>query len=136
MNAESIELTVSLPARPEEIYTAWLSSRGHTEMTGGPAQTSADPGAAFTAWGPYIRGRNLALDEGRRIVQAWRTLDFPADAPDSQVEVELVPEGEGTRLRLRHSNIPAGQGARYEGGWQERYFTPMARYFAARRSAT
>ena len=66
----------------------------------------------------------------RRIVQTWRTKDFPADAPDSLLELTLTAVPEGTRLDLAHSRIPRGQGVRYHSGWHERYFVPMARYFA------
>jgi hypothetical protein len=30
---ESITLTAILPASPEDIYNAWLSSEGHSQMT-------------------------------------------------------------------------------------------------------
>ena len=65
----TIEFTVSaeIPAAPQEIYDAWLSSEGHTAMTGGEANVSAAPGAEFDAWDGYISGRNVELDAGKRI---------------------------------------------------------------------
>jgi len=44
-----------IPASPQAIYDAWLSSDGHEKMTGGkPAQMSAEQGGAFTVWNGYI----------------------------------------------------------------------------------
>lgn len=127
---DAIRLCTTLPASPAEIYSAWLSSAGHTAMTGGKADIRADVGAPFSAWGGYIQGTIRALDPDQRIVLSWRTKDFPADALDSQLEITLQAVPEGTRLDLSHQQIPRGQGPRYHSGWHERYFTPMARYFA------
>jgi activator of HSP90 ATPase len=119
-----------IPASPQEIYDAWLSSDGHEKITGGkPAQMSAQEGAAFTVWNGYIRGRNLKLEPSRRIVQSWRTTKFSAADPDSQIEVLLEPAAGGTRITVRHSNVPDGHTSYRDGGWQRSYFDPMKEYF-------
>ncbi len=127
---DTIRLSTTLPTTPADVFSAWLSSSGHTAMTGGKAAIRSEIGSAFSAWGGYIEGVIQALDPDRRIVQTWRTKDFPADAPDSLLELTLTAVPEGTRLDLAHSRIPRGQGVRYHSGWHERYFVPMARYFA------
>jgi len=130
-----LEFVVStlLPATPEEVYRAWLSSEGHTQMTGSPASVSARVGGKFTAWDGYIHGKNLTLQKGRRIVQSWRTTEFSADDPDSRIEVTLDQLGNQTRLTLHHSGLPP-DGGQYEQGWVESYFQPMKEYFEARRA--
>ena len=131
----SFEFSVSdtIPASPQAIYDAWLDSQAHAEMTGRKAaQISAAPGAAFTVWDGYITGRNLALAPGRRIVQSWRTTKFAEDEPDSQIEVLLEAAANGTKVTVRHSNVPDGHTSYRDGGWQRSYFEPMKRYFRAR----
>jgi activator of HSP90 ATPase len=123
------ELTVVLPATPEEIYAAWLSGKGHAALTGSPAQVDGKVGGKFKAWDGYISGRTLELEPGRRIVQAWRTSEFPDDAPDSRLEIVLEPANDGTKLTLIHSDIPVDQVESYRHGWQESYFDPMQEYF-------
>jgi activator of HSP90 ATPase len=119
-----------IPASPQEIYDAWLSSDGHEKITSGkPAQMSAQEGAAFTVWNGYISGRNLKLEPPRRIVQSWRTTKFSAADPDSQIEVLLEPAAGGTRITVRHSNVPDGHTSYRDGGWQRSYFDPMKEYF-------
>jgi activator of HSP90 ATPase len=127
----SFTLTDTIPAKPEQIYQAWLDSRGHTAMTGSAAEAAATEGAPFTAWGGYISGRNLTLESGRRIVQAWRTTRFTPADPDSQIELLLEPVPEGTKLTLHHTNVPDGHAGYQAGGWQEHYFEPMKRYFGS-----
>ncbi len=125
-------LTDVISATPRQIYDAWLDSQGHTAMTGSAAEATPMDGGTFTAWGGYISGRNLLLEPGRRIVQAWRTTRFTADDPDSQIDVLLEPVAEGTKLTLHHSNVPDGHSGYQNGGWQEHYFEPMKRYFTAK----
>jgi activator of HSP90 ATPase len=74
----------------------------------------------------------VALEPGRRIVQAWRTSEFAASHPDSEIEVSLEPADGGTRLTLLHRNVPDGQLGYEHGGWQESYFDPMKEYFSGR----
>ena len=121
-------LTTTIQAPAKEIYTAWLSSEGHTNMTGAEAEISDQAGAGFTAWDGYIEGKNILLEPYRRIVQSWRTSEFEG-AADSQVEVLLQEEEGNTILTLIHTQLPA-DGEQYIKGWQDFYFEPMKTYFA------
>ena len=123
------EVSDVLPATPDEIYAAWMSSDGHGAMTGAEAHVDPRVGGDFDAWDGYITGRTLALEPGRRIVQSWRTSEFDDTHEDSQIEVLLEPVEEGTRITIRHTNVPDGQTGYEEGGWQESYFDPMREYF-------
>lgn len=124
------ELSTIIPASPDEIYHAWLDSAIHAAMTGGGAEVSDQVGGLFEAWDGYISGTNLELEPGRRILQAWRTVEFASDEEDSRLEVLLEPAEGGTKLTLRHSQLPP-HGEQYEQGWIDSYFEPMKAYFAA-----
>jgi len=123
------KLSVTLKASAREVYDAWLSTDGHTKMTGSAANVEGRIGGAFSAWDGYIFGKTLELEAPRRIVQAWRTTEFPEDAPDSRVEI-LLEEAKGkTKLTLIHSDMPEDQVEAYQQGWKDFYFTPMKEYF-------
>ena len=122
-------LTETFSATAEVIYNAWLSTNGHTQMTGNPAKVDGKVNGAFTAWDGYIWGTFLELEKNKRIVQAWRTSEFPEDAEDSHVEVLLEESNGKTKLTLIHTNIPEGQD-RYKQGWEDFYFKPMREYFS------
>ena len=47
-------LKTTIDATAQDIYTTWLSSKGHTAMTGADANISAVVGKKFTAWGGYL----------------------------------------------------------------------------------
>jgi uncharacterized protein YndB with AHSA1/START domain len=131
MTMESIRVSAVLPAEPERIYRAWLNSREHTAMTGGAASIVPIVGGRHTAWDGYIEGDTLELEENRRISQTWSTTEFPEGAPASRVEILFEAEDGATRVTVVHTDIPEGDGARYEQGWVEFYFAPMRKYFKA-----
>jgi uncharacterized protein YndB with AHSA1/START domain len=134
MALDSLRLIAILPASPADLYAAWLDSREHSEFTGDTATIEPGVGGAHSAWGGYIMGRHVELEPGKRIVQTWRTTEFPDDAIDSRLELVFEPKGDGssTTLTLIHTHIPAGQGAQYKDGWGEHYFEPMRAYFRER----
>lgn len=123
-------LTAEFNGSAEKIYNAYLSTQGHTQMTGSPAKVDGRADGEFTAWDGYIWGTFLELEENKRIIQAWRTSEFPEEAEDSRVEIllEEIATGETlamTRLTLTHTNIPEGQAESYKTGWEDFYFKPM-----------
>jgi activator of HSP90 ATPase len=127
--SKPLELTATFPTDPLDVYDAWLSGERHAAMTGAAATSEPHVGGEFTAWDGYITGRHVELEPATRIVQAWRTGDFPADAPDSLVEVLFAETPQGTTVTLVHRDTPDGQSAQYEAGWLEFYFEPMQQYF-------
>jgi activator of HSP90 ATPase len=127
---ESFTVSTTLPASPETIYNAWLSSEGHTAMTGSPAEVEAEIGGDFKAWEGYIWGKTLEMEPHRRILQAWRTSEFPDDSPDSRVEIRFEESSDGVKVTLTHTDIPEGQADNYKQGWEDFYFTPMRKYLS------
>lgn len=102
-------------------------------MTGSEANVEARVGGKHTAWDGYITGTTVSLAPGKRIVQSWRTSEFTEQHRDSRIEITLEPAGAGTRLTLRHTDVPVTQAADYKSGWVDNYFEPMKAYFAMRR---
>lgn len=123
------ELKTTISASAREIYTAWLSSQEHSDMTGGEASASDKVGDRFTAWDGYIEGENLELEPYTRILQSWRTSQFEADEGDSQIEILLNEIDGQTELTLIHTNVPES-GEHYIKGWDNHYFQPMKAYFS------
>jgi activator of HSP90 ATPase len=122
-------MSAVIPATVSEIYTAWMSSEGHAAMTGSPANVDGNVGGTFTAWDGYIFGSTLELEPQQRIVQGWRTSEFPDDAPDSHLEIVFEEVAKGTKVTLTHSDMPEDQVNSYRQGWEDFYFKPMKEYF-------
>ena len=128
---DSFELEMIVAAEPQRVFSAWLDAKEHAAFTGG-GEAIVEPwsGGRFTAWEGYIHGILLGVDPGKRIVQTWRTSEFPPEYRDSRVVVEFEAARGGTRVRIRHGELPPSQVKKYEKGWMEHYLKPLARYFA------
>jgi uncharacterized protein YndB with AHSA1/START domain len=127
--AESIKLQIDLPVSPERVYRAWLDGYEHGRITGGRASVEARVGGRFTARDGYVSGETLVMSPYSRIVQTWRTRDFPPGSPASRVELRLEPTCLGALLVLEHTGLPDGQARKTMDSWMEHYFRPMRAYF-------
>jgi activator of HSP90 ATPase len=125
----AFEVSGVFPAPQEVLYSAWLSSEEHSQMTGSPAIVSANVGDSFDAWDGYIQGKNLELERPSRILQSWRTTEFEESDEDSLLEIIFEMDGSGTKITIRHSDLPE-HGMQYQQGWIDSYFSPMKEYFA------
>lgn len=111
-------------------YDAYMTSTGHSKSTGGAADIDAKVGGKMTAWDGYIGGEFLELVPGKKIVQTWRTSEFPDDAEDSKLAFAITATKTGCQVKLDHTRIPKGQGKNYDSSWKEHYFEPMKTYFS------
>jgi activator of HSP90 ATPase len=127
----SLKLSAVIPVARKRLNEAWLNARDHGAFTGAEAQIQPRVGGRFTTWNGYISGRTIELTPPNRIVQAWRTTEFPAGSPDSRLELLFDVAKTGTRLTLIQTDLPPGHADQYKVGWRDYYFAPMREYFAA-----
>ena len=124
-----IEQKCSFKAKPVQVYDAYLNPLKHAEFTGAPATGKAEVGAEYTAYDGYITGRHLELTPARKIVDEWRTSQWPEGYPPSRLELTLAVSDEGTELTMVHSEVPLEQAEAYRKGWFDYYWEPMRKYF-------
>jgi activator of HSP90 ATPase len=126
---ESLKTSITLPLKADKLYKAWLTSKEHSAFTGGEAKVSSKVGGKFTAWGGYITGKNIELKANKKIVQSWRTSEFPENAPDSTLEITFEEKNGKTTITLYHYDLQKGDAKKYKDGWRDFYFEPMKHYF-------
>lgn len=130
MAYDQIELTAEFPIPPILFYQHWLSTEGHTLMTGAMAQVGPVEDTEYMARDGQISGKILELEPNKRILQTWRSSEFAATDKDSKLEVLLGSTEEGnTRVTLRQWDLPEGLKDNIEKMWEEKYFEPMETYF-------
>jgi activator of HSP90 ATPase len=125
----TIKQVVLIPAEPKAVYAALTDAKKHTAFTGAKATGGAKVGEKITAQDGYITGKVLELEKDKRIVQEWKTTEWPDDAEPSKLEISLKKKGSGTELTMVHSKVPSDQAESYKGGWIEFYWDPMKKYF-------
>ena len=132
MKTKAIKQKVFIPAKPEEVYEAYINPKKHSEFTGGKTTFENKEGGKFTAWDGYISGKNLKLEKGKKIVQEWKTTELPEGFPPSILELIFKEKNGGTELIMVHSKVPLGQVEMYRQGWIDYYWKPLREYFENR----
>lgn len=126
---ESIKINAIIPADIENVFKFWTDSKLHTSITGSTAKINGKAGGEFTCWDEYISGHFVEIDHPKRIIQNWRTVEFPDNSPDSILTLSFKKQNEGTKITLVQTRIPDGQGDDYKQGWIDHYFDLMKKYF-------
>ncbi len=130
---KTIRQSVTIKASPHDVYEALMDSRKHARFTGGPARISRRVGGKISAFGGYVEGSNLELAVDRKIVQAWRGSDWPADRL-SKATFALRKVKGGTRLSFTQSSVPDAHYASIKQGWLDHYWNPMKKMLESKKS--
>ena len=130
MSTETVLVSEVIFATRERLYNAWLDSAEHSAFTGDTAVIEPVEGGHHSAFSGYATGQLLSLEPHRRIIESWRTSEFPDGAPDSRLEITFEDTLGGTLVTLLHTAIPSGQSDSYRDGWLKLYFARMKKYFA------
>lgn len=124
----TINKTIVLPAKADQLFRMYLDADVHAAFTGAPARVSDVAGAPFEAFSGLLKGTMLSVIKPRLIVQSWRSVNFADDAPDSTLILSFSDEdGEG-RIDLVHVDVPENDYQGVTGGWDSRYFEPWLSY--------
>jgi activator of HSP90 ATPase len=108
-----------------------MDSEKHSEFTEDKAVISREVGGEFTAYGDWIKGKNLELVKDKKIVQEWRGNDdaWP-EGHVSKVTFELKKDKDGTLLEFTHEDVPEKWYDDLVKGWEEHYWSRMKKYFS------
>jgi activator of HSP90 ATPase len=88
---------------------------------------STEPGTEFSLWEGSIVGKNLAFEEGKKIVQQWY---FGEQEEPSIVTIRLHQLNNGTSVELRHNNIPDEDYEDIVDGWDNVYFASLHEFYS------
>jgi activator of HSP90 ATPase len=124
---KTIRQTATFKASPRAVYEALMDSRKHAAFTGNPARIDRKPGGRFTAYGNYLQGVTVELVSDKKIVQLWRSRNWPP-YHYSTVTFALAPVHGGTRLRFTQEGVPNNDYRAKRSGWVTAYWEKLKRY--------
>jgi uncharacterized protein YndB with AHSA1/START domain len=117
---------VRVEARPETVFPFFTDPEKMVRWMGVGATLDPRPGGVFslnTMHEFFVEGEYVSVEPYIRVVFTWGYRDFfgertnPFPAGSSTVEVELVPDGDATIVRLRHQLTP-GLADFHSMGWE------------------
>jgi uncharacterized protein YndB with AHSA1/START domain len=124
ISAGVIERDVRIAAKPDTVFDFWVDPARIVEWMGRTATIEAHVGGAFRIdynGTDIASGTILEIDRPRRLVLSWgwEAPGDPTPPGESRVEVIFEPDGDGTRLRLRHSGLPDEAVQGHSEGWDQ-----------------
>ena len=115
-----VERRVSVP--PEKVFAYFTDAGKWIAWQGTEAEVELVPGGSLrvnVTGDGFASGRILEVVENERVVFTWGWEQGPPVPPGSTtVEIELVPENNGTLIRLTHKGLPPDQIEIHRLGWE------------------
>ena len=119
-----VEVERRIAAAPATVFAYFTDAERYRRWQGEDAELDPRPGGVFrvtmnTRARAVARGEFVEVDPPRRVVYTWGWEDDPTLPPGaSTVEVTLVPDGDGTLVRVRHHGLPNESACQFhEYGW-------------------
>jgi activator of HSP90 ATPase len=119
-----IRQSITIKARPHEIFETLMDSQRHSQLTGHKAFISRRIGGRVETFDESIIGMNLELVADRKIVQTWRSCHWPEDY-HSKVTFLLDQFNGHTRLTFVQTGVPQEDYERIKQSWYENYWEPL-----------
>jgi uncharacterized protein YndB with AHSA1/START domain len=119
-----IEREVRIEARPDTVFAFWTDPAKMARWMGRDIRLDPRPGGELRIdynGEDIARGEFIEVDAPTRIVLTWGW-EASGDATPpgmSTVEVDFVPDGTGTIVRLRHTGLPTGAVEGHAVGWDQ-----------------
>lgn len=122
MAAEPIVKEMHIEASPQVVFEFLTDPLKMLRWMGIRADLQPTPGGIYFLdpnGRDVIRGSYLEVVPDSRVVFTWGYEEPGHSVPPGStiVEITLTPEGEGTRLRLTHRELPPEERDKHEFGW-------------------
>jgi uncharacterized protein YndB with AHSA1/START domain len=120
----TLEHVLEIDASPDTVFSMWTTAAGLCSWWGATAEVDPRPGGALRVClegGPIMRGEYLALEAPHRIVFnfGWETPPPEGELPpgSTRVEVTIEATATGSRVTLRHHDLPLEHFGNHARGW-------------------
>jgi uncharacterized protein YndB with AHSA1/START domain len=122
----TVERELEIAASPETVWEFLVDQDKAVRWMGLRASFEPRPGGLYEVDvipGHTVRGEFVELDPPRRLVFTWgwepgEEGPHPVPPGSSTVEIELEPEGEETRVRFTHRDLPGAEAVEsHAHGW-------------------
>jgi uncharacterized protein YndB with AHSA1/START domain len=128
----AVRREIAIAASPETVWEFFVDPEKATRWMGKSANLDPRPGGEYRVEvisGNVARGEFVEVDPPHRLVWTWGWepgSPSPVEPGSTRIEVELVPDGDGTLVRFAHTGFAGADDAgRHAHGW-EHYLERLA----------
>jgi uncharacterized protein YndB with AHSA1/START domain len=123
--ATVVEREIRIAARPETVFEFFVDPQKMGEWKGRKAELDPRPGGRYRVEindQAIARGEYVEIEAPSRVVFTWgwegqQSGEHAVPPGSSRVEVDLIPDGDGTLVRLRHLDLPEQSREIHGQGW-------------------
>ena len=118
-----LEVSIHVSARPEIVFAYFTDPARYRQWMGSTVEFDPRPGGVYRVGirdGVEALGQFVEIEPPRRLVFTWGwTGRFEVAPGSTRVEVTLAAEDGGTRVVLRHYDLPDDEArGQHRVGWQ------------------
>jgi uncharacterized protein YndB with AHSA1/START domain len=128
-NGEDVVIERRVSASPQEVFDYFTDAKKWMAWQGTEAEIELRPGGIWrvnVTGDGVASGRVVEVVENERVVFTWGWEQGPPVPPGSTtVVIELLPDREGTLIRLTHRDLPPDSVETHRQGW-EHYIPRLA----------
>ena len=112
-----------IQASPATVFSFFSSAERWVLWQGEEATIDLRPDGEFrmnVGNDQVVSGRFLEIVPSRRLVLTWgwEIPNHPVPPGSSTVEIDFLPDGDGTLLQVQHRDLPATSVERFRKGWE------------------
>jgi uncharacterized protein YndB with AHSA1/START domain len=131
MKTASFKVTITIAAKPKEVFAALTDSKLIAAWCGQKGKVSSKVGGTFEMFDGWVSGKVLEFKPGKSLIYTWRPSDWPEFEEESVVKYSFSASGKGTKIVLEHANFPnETEKKNTKSGWKEFVFDPLKNYFS------
>ncbi len=128
--AFDLELEFILTAKPARVMQLLTDTDLIRKWSGGTAILENKEGGRFEMFDGWVTGKVLKTGTNE-LAYTWKTTEWPEGANASEVHYLLKDDVMGTKVILRHTNLPdEDEMKEHKNGWTDYFFDPMEDYIA------
>ena len=132
MKTKKIKITVTLPAKPAEVFAALTDGKQIRKWSKQAAKVGPRIGGKLELFDGWVKGKVLKYSKGKTFAHTWVPGDWET-RPKSIVKYSLRATKKGTRVFLSHAGFPSEKEKRnHHSGWHKFVLNPVKKYLKSR----
>ncbi|MEM0465553.1 MAG: SRPBCC domain-containing protein [Candidatus Pacearchaeota archaeon] len=125
---KTIKQTIQFNCSANDFYEYFINPKKLSKIIGGKVVNSMKVPGKFSSYDNYIKGENIELLPGSKIVQNWTCVDFP-DKHFSKVTINIKKKTDKScEIELIQENVPDDLYEDISLLWNEFYWDPIKDY--------
>lgn len=134
MNPSSINITVTMPANPSDVFAALTNAKLMSAWSEQKGKVEPKVGGKFEMFDGWVKGKVLAYKPGKALAYTWLPGDWE-EAVESKVQYKFAATKTGTKVTLTHTGFPNEKERKnHREGWFQFVFDPLKEYFQSQQA--